>query len=248
MKLVKTPKLKTGDDAEAAKQLAALYRDAQDGVKRSVILGLYCFSIKAQLKHGQFQSWLKAHCPEAAYRTVQYHMKLASSAMEACGMQMKALEAKAQQLRFSHCGEILALPEAKVPDEIKPLREKLSSLIEGKSARQLFGEFKQAEEDDAGEVAPKHGRLKGQGGRKPVSISDQAAVLKQLAAEDWDEIELRLTHYADKFTMLTDTDAEIQIGILDEALKARSAWLKQPRNNRDPKAIQAMFHGKHSQS
>jgi hypothetical protein len=245
MKLVKTPKLKTGDDEAVAIQLTDLYHDAQNAVKRSVILGLYCFSIKAHLKHGQFQPWLAAHCPSVPYRTLSYHMKLASSALEACGSKINSLVAKVQTLHISHCGEILALPEAKVPEEIKPLREKLSSLIQGKTPHQLFGEFKQAEEDDAGEVAPKHGRLKGHGGRKPVSISDQAAVLKQLAAEDWDEIELRLTHYADKFTMLTDTDAEIQIGILNEALKARSAWLKQPRNNRDPKAIQAMFHGKH---
>jgi hypothetical protein len=244
MKLVRTPKLKTGDDAEAAKQLTALYHDAQDAGKRLAIFGLYCFSIKAHLKHGQFKPWLAANCPKIHYNTLNGHMNLAKSALEACGVQIKGMAQISDASGFSHYGEILSLPDSKIPDLAKPLREKLNSLLEGKSARQLFGEFKQAEEDDAGEVAPKHGRLKGHGGRKPVSISDQAAVLKQLAAEDWDEIELRLTHYADKFTMLTDTDAEIQIGILDRALKARSAWLKQPRNNRDPKAIQAMFHGK----
>ena len=42
-------------------------------------------------------------------------------------------------------------------------------------------------------------------------------------------------------TILPDADVLAQIARLEQALKARKAWLKQPINQRDPKAIAAMF-------
>jgi hypothetical protein len=172
-------------------------------------------------------------------------MQLSKSVLDVCKIKLPAISKCAEALRICQGGELLLLPEAKVSDEARSFREKIFSVIDGKSAFQLMGEFKQVKEDEPEHLVPKVGRLKGQGGRRPLSISEQADILKEQAANDWEEIEVRLGNYADKFTMLTDMDAEIQIGILDRALKARSAWLKQPRNNRDPKAIQEMFHGKH---
>jgi hypothetical protein len=213
MKLVKTPKLKTGDDAEAAKQLTALYQDAQDGVKRIIVLGLFCYSVKARLSHGQFQSWLTANCPSVPYRTLSRHMVLANSALESCGIKIKALNSKVPQWHFSHCGEILALPDSKIPEAAKPLREKLSSLIEGKSARQLFGEFKQAEEEPStGQLKPKVGRLKGQGGATREQRASARAEFEKLNLES---LELQTESFTDWIN--ENADAK-HLGQIDDQL------------------------------
>jgi hypothetical protein len=54
--------------------------------------------------------------------------------------------------------------DAKVPDKLKSVREKIFEIVDGKSQRQLFAEFKQAEEEDDGSAKPKRGQLKGSKG------------------------------------------------------------------------------------
>ncbi len=85
------------------------------------------------------------------------------------------------------------------------------------------------------------GRKPGEGGRKKLSLQQQAELLKAAAADDWQQIDNRLSVYKDKFTCLTDTDVVAQIAMLDKALKARNEWLKQPANKRNPKTIEQLF-------
>jgi len=153
------PRLKSKDDQAVAAELTSLYRDANDGVRRIVAFGIYAWHVKLELlKHGQFLPWLKAYCPDVTPRTVQSNMALAESALHHCGVQIRSM------LRICQGGKLLLLEDAKVPEKAKPLRDKLLALIEGKSASALFAEFKQAEEDVSGQLKPKIGRLKGQGG------------------------------------------------------------------------------------
>jgi hypothetical protein len=85
------------------------------------------------------------------------------------------------------------------------------------------------------------GRKPGEGGRKKLSLSEQAELLKLQAIEDWKALEKSHTAYRHKFTVLTDLEVTAQIAALEKALTARKTWLKQPLNARDPKAIEALF-------
>jgi len=162
--LIKVPQLKTGNDSEVAAQLQTLFNEAQNGMRRVVALGMFCYHIKAQLKHGQFQPWLAANCEKISYRSLAGYMDLTKNVLEACGVKtINGFHKKCSALHFSNGSELLLLPEAKLPEEAKPLREKICALIDGKSQRALFMEFKQFDED-AEESKTKRGRLKGQGG------------------------------------------------------------------------------------
>jgi hypothetical protein len=187
--LVKVPTLKGGNDKEAAAQLKAFFAEAQNGMRRVVALGMFCYHLKEQLKHGQFQPWLAAACPDISYRSLASYMRLTRSVLEACGIKtIAAFSKKLRALHFSNGSEILLLPDADVPAEAKPLREKICSLIDGKSARQLFLEFKQTDED---EDKPKRGRLKGHGGASKEQRAKAAALeaQAQITADELDAVD-----------------------------------------------------------
>lgn len=167
------PSLKTGDDAEVLQTFRHLFQNAQNGLRAVVAFGLYAWSVKLlKLKHGQFGDWVKGNYETGkedaiSYRSVRAHMNMTRSALEAAGIKSveNFLKTKlAAVLPNSHSGDFLLLPDAKIPIEIKPLREKIFSIIDGKSARQLFAEFKQSEDDESDFPKAKRGRLKGQGG------------------------------------------------------------------------------------
>lgn len=162
-KVAKIPKLKDGTDEQTSARLKEMVAEAQNGLRRVVALGLFCFEIKSKLKHGQFQPWLQTNCPDISLRSLKSYMQLTAGVLQKCKINLKAFLAKGQSLPISHSGEILSLPDAKVPEEAKPIREKICSIIDGKSQSQLFFEFKQADEDDD-KLQPKRGRKKGQGG------------------------------------------------------------------------------------
>jgi len=144
--------------AKEAKTLGELFDDAQQGMRRVVALGLFAHEIKSRLKHGQFGPWLKDHAPRfsrevngrpAASCQLLAYMELASGVLESCGFKLKEFTdlANCGSSAISHGGEILTLPDNKVPEEARPMREKICALIDGKTQRQLFAEFKTAEDD-----------------------------------------------------------------------------------------------------
>lgn len=187
--------VRTGDDAEIAERFKSLYTDAQNGLRRVVSFGIFAWQVKLHhLKHGQFIKWCKQHFPDTSYRSVNAHMVLAESAMRHAGIKSLRNFIKNQMcstLHISHCGEFLLLSDAKVPDALKPVRDKVFNIIDGKSQRQLFAEFKQADDDDDS-PKPKRGRLKGQGGasaeqRAKAAEREEAARIEtiELDAEDF---------------------------------------------------------------
>lgn len=150
------PALKSGRDSKAvADQLDALITDAESGLRRIVCVGLFILEVSQDLPHGQFGPWLETNLPHRSRRTVFGWKALALNIMETCGL-------KVQQLHFSKpLHEVLALPAKEVPQDAQEVRNKIDDLIEGKTYRQLFFEFKQAEEqtDEDGEttLVPSHG-------------------------------------------------------------------------------------------
>jgi len=178
----RAPTLNDGHDAATAKRLLTLYTEAQSGMRRVVALGLFAWELKeTRLKHGEFGAWLSAHCPTLATarptgqpipsRALQGYMDLTKSVLDSLGFTIEKYLthiSKAQTMRFCQGGKyLLSSPKAdkKLPAEARELKTRICELVDGKTARQLFLEFKQAEEDTAtGDLKPKIGRLKGQGG------------------------------------------------------------------------------------
>ena len=197
-KLITVPKLKSGLDEKVAEQFSALFHDAQNGMRRVVAFGMFAWQIKqTELKHGQFGPWVEANfAGRISYRSVRAHMQLTQSALEACGVKtMQAFFKLAAPLPFSHSGELLLMPEAKLPEEAKPLREKLCALLDGKSARALFTEFKQAEEtEDEKPLRPKRGRIAGQGG---ASKEQRAAAAEREELERLTSLQLKADEVAE---------------------------------------------------
>lgn len=76
--------------------------------------------------------------------------------------------------------------------------------------------------------------------KKKLSLSEEAALRKTQALEDWVVNWKQLTAYGEKFILLTDDQITAQCATLEQALKARKEWLKQPANKRNPKAIAEM--------
>lgn len=196
-KLALAPTMKSGGDAEAARQLVHLYDEAQNGLRRVIALGLYCFDLKInQLKHGQFGPWIAAHCGEkVSYRTIRSYMQLTEGVLEKCQIKM------AKALPICGGGEILLLPEGKVPEAGKELREKICAVVAGKSANQLFLEFKQSEDDDEGNVKVKRGALKNSKGLSKEAREKAAARAEQ---ERINELEEEIIERSDWLEEITD--------------------------------------------
>lgn len=184
--LQRVPSLKSGKNAEAAAHLRQLCDDARNGLRRVVALGMFCFKIKSELPHGQFQAWLTEHCSDISLRSLKAYMQLTDGVLKKCGF------SNGQSLPICHGGEILLLEEAKVPKESRPLREKIFHLIDGKSAHQLMLEFAQADEDDDGNLKSKRGRTKG---CKGTTKEQRQAAREREERERIEEIEISSGEY-----------------------------------------------------
>lgn len=178
MKLAKIPSLKSGNDAVAAKDLSHKFSEAQHGMRLVITCGLAAWEIKHGLKHGQWGQWLANHAPDLCRPhsktgflqptdALSSYMSTTASVLKTLGFTIKKYFNHIQIPGMSgicHGGEFLLLPDAKLPEAAKPLRDKICALIDGKTHRQLCMEFNQVEEDATGAIKPKRGRLKGHGG------------------------------------------------------------------------------------
>lgn len=197
---VKIPALKHGDQAEVAAKFLALFNDAQAVMPRVLAFGVYAHNHKlTELKHGQFLPWLRAICPadrppESFIRCVQSHLRLTESVLKAAGIKIR------NAFRICHGGELFLLPAADVPAASQPVREKVFDIIDGKSARQLFLEFKQADDDEEN-PKPKRGRLKGQGG---ASAAQRAAHQSKIETKELLEIVTAAENTRDWLDEVTD--------------------------------------------
>ena len=151
-----TPQLTIFSDQEAASKVRQLVSDAQDGLRRIIVCGLYLETIKNDLPHGQFYRWLDAYCPDISRRTVSGWMTLAANMREVCGVK----SATVAYLSTPIYEAISLLPEDR-PEDVRDVCAKMDELMSGKSARQLLLEFKQAEEDADGHLVARRGRLPG---------------------------------------------------------------------------------------
>jgi hypothetical protein len=168
-----------GQDASTAKELLKRFNDAQLGMRRVVSLGLFAWEVKEKkLKHGQFGKWLAAHCPKLVRireksgtpqptEALDTYMRLTKGVLQGMGFTIEKYLAHISIPVLDgkcHGGKFLLLPDKKLNPEVKALKEKFCTLVDGKTQRQLCLEFKQVEQKDNGEVKVKRGQLKGKGG------------------------------------------------------------------------------------
>ena len=210
---VAAPKLYDGSDQAAAKQLNKMFTEAQTGMRKIIALGLFAWEIKeSKLKHGEFGSWLAANCPKLvtihsvtgkpmASRALNGYMELTKNVLESCGVPTieNYLETVAKSANDADLkpGQFLLIADKKVPESVREVRDKICAVVDGKTQRALFMEFKQADEDEA---KPKVGRLKGSTGL--------TKEMRELAAQKAEE---------ERLTTLAEETAETTAWLLENA-------------------------------
>ncbi len=219
--------LKGGNDAVTAKHLTKLFKEAQTGMRRVIALGLFAWELKErQLKHGEFGKWLATHCPQLATieegtgkslasRALRGYMELTKNVLEGVGFTtiekyLDEAEKFSGQKNLSH-GGFLLIADKKVPEAVKPLREKICQLVDGKTQRQLFLEFKQADDDDEN-PKPKRGALKGS---KGLTKEMRAKAAEREEQERLNELEEAIT---ENITWLLEIADAKSLGMMDSKL------------------------------
>jgi hypothetical protein len=163
MKLQKnTPTLKVVADDQAAQKLRELLKDADDGFRRVVKVGLYIEWIAANLPQGQFLPWLRAHCEDVPYVTIHRWRTMAKNLCEWAGLKLSNLDNLPVPAE-----KLLDLPPADLPPEIARAREKMEEVLDSaRTPKQLFLDigFKQGELGPDGYPRARVGQMKGSKG------------------------------------------------------------------------------------
>lgn len=152
--------------------------------RRAVWLGLFLNYIKERGKkdgsipHGQFRPFLQTNFPDTSISQAAVYMAIGRGVAEKAKLQISGNRTFAT----------LANPE-----QLPPAVEKL---IAGKDQQALFLEFKQAEEDDEGNLNPKRGRRKGQGGNSAEHLAAIRAAEEKARIEN---LELEAKDFAEWF-------------------------------------------------
>ena len=161
--LLKAPTLKVVSDDAAATKLRELLKDADDGFRRVVKVGLYIEWIAANLPHGQLMSWLEAHAPDVSQRSIYNWRSLAKNLCEWSGLKFASLA----NMPMS-ADKLLDCPVKDLSPALQKVRGKMDEALgESHSAKQLFLHlgFKQSEIDSStGYPKAKRGQAKGSKG------------------------------------------------------------------------------------
>ena len=133
--LKEVPELKSGRDSEQVAQvLDGLIGEAESGLKRIVMCGLYILSVQEDLPHGSFEKWYSTYLPHRNKRSIQRWKKAALNVMEICGY--KVTESKWLK---NDTVSLLTLPA--------PVEKKITEVVEGKTMKQLMFEFKELDDN-----------------------------------------------------------------------------------------------------
>lgn len=198
LKPAKIPSLKRGDDAKIAAELNSYIIEAEKAVLAILRCGFFIELIADQLPHGQLGPWVAAHIPNRSWRSVQQWKATAAALGDALGVSLK------QRISLELHKHIFT-PLAELPANIRPIREKLEQMVEGKTYRQLVFDLRQSDESGS----PKRGNLSGKGCTK----ADREAAA--LAEEEARITELHLSAEDTAKWLIENADHK-RIGILDD--------------------------------
>lgn len=226
-------------DDQAAARLIALHAEANAGLRKVIALGLFLFDLQENhLKHGQFQTWCKAHVPTLSYRGLASYMQLTKSVLEDCGYQVR------QSLPLAQGGQLLLCAPDELAGDAAALRAKICAVIDGKSARQLMLEFKSVEEDGDG-LRVKRGRRIGEGGLPavPTDPTELIAHRTKEALRRMGKVDDQLNRLGLNFALQPDAVLEAWVGTLERTLVCAKRWLNTPLGKRDPEMLGRLWEG-----
>ena len=171
--LTKIPSLKIVADTQAADRLRELIKDADDGFRRVVKVGLYIEWIAANLPHGQLLPWIAEHCADVSPMTVHRWRTMAKNICDWAGLKFTNL------VNLPMDGaRLLECPASELPPQLAKARAKMEEVLDSaRTPKQLFLDigFKQGELGADGYPCAKRGRRKGEGG----ASREQRAAHKQ---------------------------------------------------------------------
>jgi hypothetical protein len=249
------PTLSDGQDKTTAKELTKRFSDAQSGMRRIVALGLFAWEIKeTKLKHGQWGAWLSAHCPKLTRidqatnqpkpsTALSGYMDLTRGVLDNLGFTVEKYLAHISNSRLPGIcqgGKYLLLPDKKLPAEVLPLKEKICSLVDGKTQRQLFLEFKQTDADGK----PKVGRLQGQGGKAGEPDGPIEAIVayhREYSVRHMGIVDHELNKLGLRCLHCDDDTLNAWLGTLQRHVRCLNTWLNAAPAKRDPKEIQTLW-------
>ena len=171
------PSVKGIDDKRVAEVLTLLHDSGVNATKVIFDTGLYCYFVQDNLPSCQFGRWLMANAPQRMWRldakgnpkassSLSWQMAFTRKMIESCKTSIeKVLSQIPNSWEFGKNGKFLVLTGG-IPKPLLQLHDECANKVEGKTAHQLFLEFKQADEDGK----PKLGRRKGEGGNSKEAL------------------------------------------------------------------------------
>jgi hypothetical protein len=198
------------------KNFAGIHSAFLDSTKKAVWLGIFLNEIKRRGKedrsipHGEFIPWLDKNLPDIHQETCRTYMRLGREVCE---------KGKFQIADFPQYSQ------GNLPAEAL-------KLIEGKTQKQLFLEWKQVDGDGNARV----GRLPGEGGSRKLSMEEQRVKSVEGAFEH-SGLMCKAVLQSNKDFCLTaeqnDLEINAEISVLEFALKIRHKYINTPRSRRD---------------
>lgn len=222
-------------------QFAAVHEAFVSATNRAVWLGLFLNYLKERGKedgsipHGEFGPWLGRELPDIPWRQAQRYMDLGRGVAEKGHFEL------ADFCEFARDNKMDFLRILKAHDlspKLLEIKETVERIVGGKTQVQLMLELKNV---DAEGNPRGPGRLPGEGGRPALTLGQRADLLKRQAVVDGEALIQKLRGYGSKFVAADDTFCETLEAELDHTLKSIRAWLRQPKHQRDPHAIEELM-------
>ena len=209
--LTSAPSLPNGNDAEVAAKLEQLVASATNGLMVIATLGAFISHIKDSLKHGEFDKWIAAHCPNVSRGSVFRWRKICAGLIHDAGVSRRDL---GQLDRPLH--EILELPLGDLNDT----EAKIVTQIRDQAQRSGFRKL---------ENRPIRSK-------PALSPEDEVAIKKKAAHDRWlhvikslevcyDDLHLAVAHDATIITTIEDFRIKLgtQLSKVTAAIKSRRA-------------------------
>lgn len=207
--LTSAPSLPNGNDAEVAEKLQQLVTAATSGLMTIATLGAFITHIKESLKHGEFEKWIAAHCPNVTRASIFKWRKICAGLVHDAGVSRRDL---GQLERPLH--EILELPF----DTLSDTEAKIVTQIRDQAERSGHRELKNRPIRKKPELTPE----------------DEVAIKKKAAHDRWlhvmksldvcyDDLHLAVAHDATIINTIEDFRIKLgtQLSKVTAAIKSR---------------------------
>ncbi len=134
------------EETESAAQISQAFAEAkgqmETAIRKVLVCGLMMIDQKARCKHGEFGPWLEKHCPEIQWRTAQRWMETSDVVVSISQIRHRVVFASGGEIPLFR---LLSMPASELPAEGVEIQEKVFSLVDGKTQKQLQLAWKDTE-------------------------------------------------------------------------------------------------------